>query len=94
MGELAQAVERTALGYRVMRGRLALIRRLPPRVVIERALGLVGRTAGAAHHRRRDSQLTTYCSGPPDGELLQLIGTIPGDCIDAASGWIVGIRRF
>jgi len=77
-----------------MRGRLSLIRRLPPKVVVERAVGLVGRTAGAALHRRRDRQRTTYCSDPPDGDLLQLIATIPGDCLDAASGWIAAAAEL
>src|SRR5260221_361299 len=72
-----------------MRGRLALIRRLPPDVVVRRALGLVGRTVGATIHRQRDRQRPSYCNDPPDGPLLRLIGPIPRDALRVASGWIV-----
>ncbi len=72
-----------------MRSRLALIRRLPPDVVVRRALGLVGRTVGATIHRQRDRQRPSYCNDPPDGPLLRLIGPIPRDALRAASGWIV-----
>jgi hypothetical protein len=72
-----------------MRSRLALIRRLPPRIVIRRALGLVGRTVGATVDRQRDRQRPTYCEDPPDGELVRLIGAIPLAALRAAAGWIV-----
>src|SRR5258708_14448046 len=88
LGELAQAAEPASLGHRVMRGRLALIRRLPPKVVIERALGLVGRRAGAALHRQRDRRHTTYANDSPGGDLFRLIGTVSSDHLHAARGWI------
>jgi hypothetical protein len=72
-----------------MRRRLALVRRLPPNVVVRRALGLVGRTFGATINRQRDRQRSTYCDDPPDGALMRLIGALPRDALRAASGWIV-----
>jgi heparinase II/III-like protein len=72
-----------------MRGRLALIRRLPAKVVMQRALGLVGRTLGAAIDRQRDRQRPTHCGDPPDGALVPLIGAVARDALHAAGGWIV-----
>lgn len=72
-----------------MRSRLALIRRLPPQVVVQRALGLVGRTFGATIHRQRDRQRPTYCDDPPAGELARLTTPVPLDLLRAAAGWIV-----
>jgi hypothetical protein len=72
-----------------MRSRLALIRRLPPGIVVRRALGLVGRSFGTTLHRQRDRQRPTYCHNPPDGELVRLIGAIPREALRAAAGWIV-----
>jgi hypothetical protein len=72
-----------------MRSRLTLIRRLPPRIVVRRALGVVGRTVGATIHRQRDRQRPTYCEDPPEGELVRLIGAIPLAPLRAAASWIV-----
>ena len=72
-----------------MRNRLALMRRLPPTVVIQRAMDLVGRSAGAAIRRQGDRQRTTYSNDAADGDLLRLIGVVPLDGLRAASGWIV-----
>lgn len=71
-----------------MRNRLALIRRLPPKVVIRRAIDLVGRKTGAAIRRQNDRRRSTYCDDAPDGDLFRLIGSIPRDALHAASDWI------
>jgi hypothetical protein len=91
---VAQTAQRTPLGHRVIRNRLALIRHLPPRVVIQRAMGLVGRSADAAIRRQRDRQRPTYSSdapddNAPDGDLVRLIGTVAPHALHAAGDWIV-----
>jgi hypothetical protein len=71
-----------------MRKRLAIIRRLPPKAVIRRAVDLVGRRAGATIRRQSDRQRSTYCDDAPEGGLFRLIGAMPRDMLRAASGWI------
>src|SRR5258708_34342291 len=77
-----------------MRGRLALLRGLPPRVVVPRAVGLVSRIAGAAISRQRDRQRATYCNDAPAGDLLRLIGVVPLDTLREAGSWIVPAAEF
>jgi hypothetical protein len=77
-----------------MRGRLALIRRLPPKVVVRRAVGLVSRIAGAAISRQRDRQRATYSNDAPAGDLLRLIGVVPLDTLREAGSWIVPAAEF
>lgn len=72
-----------------MRRRLALIRHLPPGVVVRRAFGLLGRAAGATMRRERDRWCPTYCSDAPTGDLVRLIGAIPIEPLRVASDWIV-----
>jgi hypothetical protein len=76
------------MGHRLIGRRIALIRRLPPKVVIQRALDLVGRRTGATIRRQNDRQRATYCNDAPDGDLFRLIGAIPHDVLRASSGWI------
>ena len=78
----------------MMRGRLALIRRLPAKVVMRRTVGLVSRIASAAISRQRDRQRATYCNDAPVGELLRLIGVLPLDALRAAGSWIVPAAEF
>ena len=72
-----------------MRNRLALVRRLPLKAVVQRAVGFAGRSANAAISRQRDRQRATYCNDAPEGDLVRLIGTVPLDSLKAASGWII-----
>jgi hypothetical protein len=86
--------ERAALARHLMRGRLALIRRLPPKVVMRRAAGLVRRIAGAAISRQRDRQRATYCNDAPAGDLPRLVGVVPLDALRLAGSWIVPAAEF
>jgi hypothetical protein len=76
------------MGSRLILGRLALARTLPPGVVAQRAIGMARRRLAAILSFQRDLRRSTYARPGPAGLLHAVCNPVPADLLQPHRSWI------